>query len=511
MIQNNIRVRFAPSPTGPLHIGGVRTALFNYLFAKKHGGTFILRIEDTDSTRFVPGAEEYINESLEWLGLNVDEGVKQGGEYGPYKQSERKHIYKQYAQQLLDSGWAYYAFDTTKELDDIRTQHEAEKKNFAYDIHSRSKLNNSLNLSKEEVAAKIESGTPYVIRFKMPENIEIKASDLVRGEVVFNTNTLDDKVLYKSSDQLPTYHLANIVDDYLMKISHVIRGEEWLPSLPLHIMMYRAFGWEEVMPQFAHLPLILKPNGKGKLSKRDGDKEGFPVFPLEYTSPEGEVAAGYRESGYFPQAVNNLLALLGWNPGTEQEIFSLKELTDLFTIERVNKSGARFDPEKAKWFNHQYLIKKDDKELAKLFISILEKKGISIAIDELTTIVGLVKERINFVEELWDQTSFFFEPPTEYDEKVVKKRWKEPIPKFMKSVAVLFEEASIWKAEELKQLVSEQITAQELNFGAVMNAIRLAMVGGGFGPDLFTIVELLGKEEVVRRLNKAVEKLGKMS
>ncbi|HLW08356.1 MAG TPA: glutamate--tRNA ligase [Marinilabiliaceae bacterium] len=509
MTQNNIRVRFAPSPTGPLHIGGVRTALFNYLFAKKHGGTFILRIEDTDSTRFVPGAEEYINESLEWLGLNVDEGVKQGGEYGPYKQSERKPIYKQYAQQLLDSGWAYYAFDTPDELNTIRSQYEAEKKTFAYDIHTREKLNNSLNLTDEEVSDRLKSAKPYVIRFKMPENIEVKASDLVRGQVVFNTNTLDDKVLYKSSDELPTYHLANIVDDYLMKISHVIRGEEWLPSLPLHIMMYRAFGWEEVMPQFAHLPLILKPNGQGKLSKRDGDKEGFPVFPLEYTSPEGEVAAGYRESGYFPQAVNNLLALLGWNPGTEQEIFSLEELIELFTLERVNKSGARFDPEKAKWFNHQYLIKKDDEELAKLFQPILGERGYTPSLEKLTVIVGLVKERVNFVEELWDQTSFFFEAPTEYDEKVVKKRWKEPIPAFIKNIADLFEAAaSTWKAEELKQMVSEQITTQALNFGGVMNAMRLAIVGGGFGPDLFTIIELLGKEEVVRRLNGAVEKLG---
>lgn len=508
MSENKIRVRFAPSPTGPLHIGGVRTALFNYLFAKKHGGDFILRIEDTDSTRFVPGAEEYINNALEWLGLNVDEGVLQGGDYGPYKQSERRAIYKQYAQQLLDSRWAYYAFDTPEELNAIRTQYEAEKRTFAYDINSRTQLSNSLTLSESEVASKIASGTPYVIRFKMPENVEVKASDLIRGEVLFNTNTLDDKVLFKSSDDLPTYHLANIVDDYLMKISHVIRGEEWLPSLPLHIMMYRAFGWEKSMPQFAHLPLILKPNGKGKLSKRDGDRDGFPVFPLEYTSPEGEVAAGYRESGYFPQAVNNLLALLGWNPGTEQEIFSLTELTKLFTLERVNKSGARFDPEKAKWFNHQYLVKEKNEKLAELYLPTLKKKGFSPSLDELTTIVGLVKERVNFIDELWEQTFFFFEAPTNYDDKVVKKRWKNSVPAFVEQLTQLFNEASTWKSEELKQMVADQITAQELNFGAVMNAIRLALVGGGFGPDLFTIVELLGKNEVVSRLEKAVKELG---
>lgn len=505
MSQREVRVRFAPSPTGPLHIGGVRTALFNYLFAKKHGGKFILRIEDTDSTRFVPGAEAYINESLKWLGLTLDEGVAEGGPFGPYKQSERKAIYKQYAQQLIDSGWAYYAFDTPEQLDALRAQHEAEKSTFAYDISTRNSLNNSLSLSDEETKARLLSGEPYVIRFKMPENVDVTARDLVRGEVTFNTNTLDDKVLYKSADQLPTYHLANIVDDRLMEISHVIRGEEWLPSLPLHVMLYRAFGWESEMPQFAHLPLILKPSGKGKLSKRDGDKDGFPVFPLQYVSPEGEVASGYRESGYFPEAVNNLLALLGWNSGTEQEIFSLDELVNIFSIERVNKSGARFDPDKAKWFNHQYLVKKSDAELAQLYLPIIREKGFEPSLETVTTITGLVKERVNFVQELWEQSYFFFEAPSDYDDKVVKKRWKGDVPAFIGEVAALLETATMWKAEDLKQQVSDLITAKEQNFGGVMNALRLALVGGGFGPDLFTIIELLGKNETVSRLRKAVE------
>ncbi len=504
MTNRKVRVRFAPSPTGPLHIGGVRTALFNYLFAKKHNGDFILRIEDTDSTRFVEGAEEYVNESLNWLGLVPDEGVVQGGDFGPYKQSERKEIYKKYAQQLLDSDWAYYAFDTPEELDAIRNNYEQEKKTFAYDINTRMQMNNSLTLSAEEVERRISSGENYVVRFKMPENVEVKTSDLIRGEVTFNTNTLDDKVLFKSSDQLPTYHLANIVDDYLMQISHVIRGEEWLPSLPLHVMMYRAFGWEDVRPQFAHLPLILKPNGKGKLSKRDGDRDGFPVFPLEYNSPDGEVASGYREAGYFPEAVNNLLALLGWNSGTEQEIFTVEELTELFTLERVNKSGARFDPDKAKWFNHQYLIEKSDEEIAQLFIKTVEEKGFTTTIDELAKYVSLAKERVNFVDELWEQLSFFYEAPTSYDEKVVSKRWKGDVPAFIAQIPSLVESVSNWKADDIKDVVVGELKAQELNMGAVMNSLRLTMVGGAFGPDLFTIIELLGKEETISRINKAV-------
>ena len=505
MSQRTVRVRFAPSPTGPLHIGGVRTALFNYLFAKKHNGKFILRIEDTDSSRFVEGAEEYINESLQWLGLKVDEGVMEGGAFAPYKQSQRKDIYKKYADLLIEKDWAYYAFDTPEELEALRSQCEVEKKAFAYDITTRKSLNNSLTISKEETRDRIKSGAPYVIRFKMPENMSVSAVDLVRGEVNFNTNTLDDKVLYKSADELPTYHLANIVDDYLMEITHVIRGEEWLPSLPLHVMLYRAFGWEDVMPQFAHLPLILKPNGKGKLSKRDGDKEGFPVFPLLYTSPAGEISSGYRESGYFPEAVNNLLALLGWNPGTEQEIFNLDELTDLFSIERVNKSGARFDPEKARWFNHQYLIRKSDNELANLFVPVLKEKGITdIDLGILERIVGLVKERVNFVPELWEQTFFFFEAPKSYDPKVVQKRWKDSVPGFMKEIASLLQEQDTWNAELLKEAVSALITAKEQNFGTIMNALRLSLVGGSFGPDLFTIIEIIGKDETVSRINNAV-------
>jgi glutamyl-tRNA synthetase len=507
MNHKRVRVRFAPSPTGPLHIGGVRTALFNYLFAKKHGGQFILRIEDTDSSRFVPGSEAYINESLNWLGLKLDEGVVEGGSYGPYKQSERKEIYWQYAQQLIESGWAYYAFDTPEELDVLRAESETEKKTFAYDISTRQGLNNSLSLTKEDTLARIASDIPYVIRFKMPANVTVSAKDLIRGEVSFNTDTLDDKVLFKSADELPTYHLANIVDDHLMEISHVIRGEEWLPSLPLHVMLYRAFGWESTMPQFAHLPLILKPSGKGKLSKRDGDKDGFPVFPLEYISSDGETASGYRESGYFPEAVNNLLALLGWNPGTEQEILSMEELVAQFSLERVNKSGARFDPDKARWFNHQYLIRKEDSELAAYYLSILNQKGYNPDLEKLALITGLVKERVNFVYELWDQTSFFFVAPAVYDEKVVKKRWKDGVPAFMKEVAVLLKDCSEWKSDVLKQKVSDLITEKGQNFGAIMNALRLALVGGGFGPDLFTILEILGKEETVKRIEKAVEVL----
>jgi glutamyl-tRNA synthetase len=507
MSQQKIRVRFAPSPTGPLHIGGVRTALFNYLFAKKLGGTFILRIEDTDSTRFVPGAEAYINEALQWLGLTVDEGVAEGGAYGPYKQSERKAIYKEYANRLIADGWAYYAFDTPEELEAIRSALEAEKKTFAYDIHSRQTLNNSLTLSAEEVRARMESGKPYVIRFKMPENYEVTANDLIRGQVAFNTSTLDDKVLYKSSDELPTYHLANIVDDHLMEISHVIRGEEWLPSLPLHVMMYKAFEWSDTMPAFAHLPLILKPSGKGKLSKRDGDKDGFPVFPLAYTSPAGEVASGYRESGYFPEAVNNLLAFLGWNPGTEQELFSLAELTEAFSLERVNKAGARFDPEKAKWFNHQYFIQKSDAELATAFMPYLNEKGISTEQGKVALIVGLVKERVSFVSELWEQTFFFFDAPAQYDDKVAKKRWKGEVPAFMGELCAFFEQAPVWDAAELKEKASALIEAKGIGFGNVMNALRLALTGGAFGPDLFTIAEILGKEETIKRVGMAIDRL----
>ncbi|MDB4334997.1 glutamate--tRNA ligase [bacterium] len=506
MTNKKVRVRFAPSPTGPLHIGGVRTALFNYLFAKKHGGDFILRIEDTDQTRFVDGAEAYVNESLEWLGMTIDEGVTQGGEFGPYKQSERKEIYTPYVKQLIDSGWAYYAFDTSEELTALREKAEAEKTKFSYDQNTRQTLNNSLGLSAEEVEKKIAEGIAYVVRFKMPEGEDIEATDMIRGEVKFNSAILDDKVIFKS-DGLPTYHLANVVDDYSMKISHVIRGEEWLPSMPLHVMLYKALGWEKEQPEFAHLPLILKPTGKGKLSKRDGDKAGFPVFPLEWKSPEGDVASGYRESGYFPDAVVNLLSLLGWNPGTEQEIFSMEQLCEAFSLEKVNKSGARFDPEKAKWFNHQYCINKSDKELAELFVPVLKDKGIDTDAFNVELIVSLVKERINFANELWEQTFFFFETPTEYDAKVVKKRWKESIPPFMTEACDELGKVESWKADQIKEVLAALIEKKELGFGLVMNAFRLALVGGGFGPDLMIIAEVLGKDETIARVQKAVEAL----
>lgn len=482
--------------------------MFNYLLAKKYGGTFILRIEDTDSTRFVPDAEEYINESLKWLGIKVDEGVLEGGPYGPYKQSERREIYKQYADMLFEKGWAYYAFDTPEELNALREKAEAEGKTFAYDVTTRGSLKNSLNMSKAELEAKLSSGEPYVMRFKIPEDVEVEANDLIRRKVVFHTNILDDKVLYKSADELPTYHLANVVDDHLMKVTHVIRGEEWLPSLPLHILMYRAFGWEDTMPAFAHLPLILKPSGKGKLSKRDGDKEGFPVFPLEYTSPSGEISSGYRESGYFPEAVVNLLALLGWNPGTEQEIFSMEELAEIFSLERVNKAGARFDPAKARWFNQQYLIKKSDGELAGLFMPYLKNRGIETDLAFVEKVVALVKERVHFVAELWEQSFFFFEAPVGYDEKVVQKRWKGEVPGLIAELRELFASEANWDAEELKHKTSALLEAKGLGFGAVANALRLAMTGGAFGPDLFTIIGMLGKDEVLRRLDNAVAKLG---
>lgn len=507
--QPSVRVRFAPSPTGPLHMGGVRTALFNYLFARKNGGTFILRIEDTDQTRYVKGAEDYIIESLKWCGLEFDEGPVQGGNYGPYRQSERKAQYREYADLLMEKGHAYIAFDTAAELDRARNEAEAEGKTFSYDEHTRLSMKNSLSMPKEEVEKLLLENAPYVIRFKMPEQAEVvEDEDMIRGRVSFRTSDLDDKVLFKA-DGMPTYHLANVVDDHLMEVTHVIRGEEWLPSMPLHVLLYRAFGWDK--PVFAHLPLILKPQGKGKLSKRDGDKLGFPVFPLKWTDPETqEVAAGYREDGYFPEAFINMLALLGWNPGTEQELFTKDELVNAFSFDRVNKSGARFDPEKAKWFNHQYLIQKTDEELAGLFGPVLVEKGVvPPPVDHLARIVALVKERVSFVNELWEQSSFFFAAPETYDAKVAKKRWKGEIPAFMTKLAAFFEEESGgWQADLLKEKVSKLIEENEMNFGGVMNSLRLALVGGSFGPDLFTIVEMLGQDEVVARINKAVDEIG---
>lgn len=507
MTERRIRVRFAPSPTGPLHMGGVRTALFNYLFARKNGGDFLLRIEDTDQTRYVPGAEEYIVESLKWCGLVPDEGPGFGGSYGPYRQSERKEMYAQYAQQLINSGWAYYAFDTPEDLDRLRSEAEAAGQVFSYSQHTRMSLCNSLSLSPEEVTERIESGAPYAIRFKMPEELDVTGDDLIRGSVTFNTRELDDKVLFKS-DGMPTYHLANVVDDHLMEISHVIRGEEWLPSMPLHILLYRAFGWEETRPQFAHLPLILKPQGKGKLSKRDGDKLGFPVFPLLWKDPEtGDISRGYREDGYFSEAFINLIALLGWNPGTEQEIFSIKELSEIFSLDRVVKSGSRFDPEKAKWFNRSYLQQKTASELAEYFQPVLDSKGLTVAREQVVAIIEEIKDRCDFVADIWTNGYYFFEAPASYDEKTVAKRWKPETPAEMEAIAGVFESVEPWDATSIKEQFSTFMNEKGWNFGGVMNPLRLCLVGGNMGPDLFRICELLGKEEAIHRIRMAIEKI----
>ncbi len=507
MNKKNIRVRFAPSPTGPLHIGGVRTALYNYLFAKHNGGRFILRIEDTDQSRFVPGAEEYIIESFKWCGIQFDEGVVTGGPFGPYRQSERKKMYKQFAEQLITSGDAYYAFDTAEELNQIRKHYEAEKKTFIYNAVERKRLKNSLSLSEQEVSELIDKNTPFVVRFKMPEDHTIIMNDLVRGKVEVNTKSLDDKILFKS-DGMPTYHLANVVDDHLMQISHVIRGEEWLPSLPLHLMLYNAFGWEA--PEFAHLPLLLKPEGNGKLSKRDGDRLGFPVFPLQWKDPKsGEVSSGYREEGYFPEAFINMLALLGWNPGDERELFSMDELVDDFSLERVGKSGSKFDPEKAKWFNHQYLIRKSDAELAGLFLPVLKKKGISTDLQTVTKIVGLVKERVNFVHELWGESYFFFQSPESYDEKAVKKRWKAVSYDQMNELKTVLTGIEEFTPVNTESVVKNWIEEKGYGMGVVMNAFRLLIVGVLKGPHLFAIITLIGKEETLERINRGLEMLGR--
>jgi glutamyl-tRNA synthetase len=508
-MERKVRVRFAPSPTGPLHIGGVRTALYNYLFAKQNGGDFILRIEDTDQTRFVEGAEDYIVESFEWLGLKFDEGVGIGGEYGPYKQSDRKELYRKYALELVEKGWAYYAFDTPEDLDVLRKQYECEKKNFQYDCNTRKGLRNSLTLSKEEVEDLLNQGVAYVIRFKFPENEDIHLDDLIRGHVKMNSSLLDDKVLYKS-DGMPTYHLANIVDDHLMKISHVIRGEEWLPSCPLHVMLYKAFGWEDTMPQFAHLPLLLKPDGNGKLSKRDGDRLGFPVFPLQWTDPKSkEISSGYRESGYLPEAVINMLALLGWNSGTEQEIFSLEELVKIFSIDRISKHGAKFDLEKAKWFNHQYLQKVEDDKLAQEFIKDLKSRNIDSPLDKVKNIVRLVKERCNFVKDFWDNSDYFFVAPNSYAEKALKKRWKEGTSERMCIIAERMKEIgdnSSW-ADNAEELLMKYIAENELNMGQIMNSIRLAVVGDTKGVNMVDIMRILGKQEIISRITTAAERI----
>ncbi len=506
-MERKVRVRFAPSPTGPLHMGGVRTALFNYLFAKKHGGDFLLRIEDTDQNRFVPGAEEYIIESLKWCGLVPDEGVGFGGTMGPYRQSERKPMYKKYADSLIKNGFAYYAFDTAEELDKIRRETEARKEVFSYDLHTRNTLKNSLNLSGKEVSEQLLSGKSYVIRFKMPENRDIVEEDLIRGRVSFNTNQLDDKVLFKS-DGMPTYHLANVVDDHLMQITHVIRGEEWLPSMPLHILLYEALGISENRPRFSHLPLILKPEGKGKLSKRDGDKMGFPVFPLPWKDNEtGDIARSYREDGYFPEAFINMLALLGWNPGTEQEFFSMDELIESFDLSRVVKSGARFDPEKAKWFNRHYMQKKSPAELTTLFLTVLNEKGITADLKNVERIVGMIQERCEFVEDIWEQAHFFFQAPDNYDEKTIQKKWKPDTNEKLQAISELFETIQEWKVEPVKETFSAFMAGKEWGFGAVMVPIRLALVGSPSGPDLFEICELIGREETIRRIRTACNKI----
>ena len=514
-MERKVRVRFAPSPTGALHIGGVRTALFNYLFARQHGGDMLLRIEDTDSTRFVPGAEDYISESLAWLGIEIDEGICQDapngkGDHGPYRQSERRDIYHKYVDQLLASGHAYIAFDTPEQLEAKR----AEIANFQYDARTREQMINSLTLSQEEVEARIAAGEKYVVRFKVEPNIDVYVQDLIRGEVKINSNILDDKVLYKSADDLPTYHLANIVDDHLMEISHVIRGEEWLPSAPLHVLLYKAFGWEDSMPQFAHLPLLLKPDGNGKLSKRDGDRLGFPVFPLEFhNQKDGSVSSGYREEGYYPEAVINFLALLGWHATGDQEMYSMQELIEQFSLERVSNSGAKFDYEKGKWFNHQYLQLKSNEELAEQFMPILASRLspnslIALSPDVVAKVIGLTKDRVNFVSELWDQVNFFFVAPSEYDEKSLKKRWKEDSPKHMTEMLALLEAHDDWSAEGLDNLIMPWIAEKEYGVGIVMNAFRICLVGAARGPHIWNITDVLGKEETLHRVRTALEKLG---
>ena len=505
MTERKVRVRFAPSPTGALHIGGVRTALYNYLFAHQHGGELVFRIEDTDSNRFVPGAEEYIIESFKWLGIKFDEGVSFGGNYGPYRQSERRDIYKKYVNQLLEDGKAYIAFDTPEELEAKR----AEIQNFQYDATTRMQMRNSLTLSKEEVDRLIAEGNQYVVRFKIEPGVAVHVDDLIRGDVRIMSDILDDKVLYKSADQLPTYHLANIVDDHLMEITHVIRGEEWLPSAPLHVLLYQAFGWEDTMPRFAHLPLLLKPEGKGKLSKRDGDRLGFPVFPLEWHDPKtGEVSSGYRESGYFPEAVINFLAFLGWNPGTEREMYSIDELAELFDITKCSKAGARFDYQKGRWFNHEYILAKSAEEIASIFAPIVAENGVNESLERITKVVEMMKDRVNFVSELWPLCKFFFVAPTEYDEKTRKKRWKEDSAQQLTELMEVLKTIDDFSVEGQESIVHQWIEQKEYKLGNIMNAWRLTLVGEGKGPGMFDISAFLGKQETLDRMKRAIEALG---
>lgn len=505
MSAREVRVRFAPSPTGPLHIGGVRTALYNFLFARQHGGKLVFRIEDTDSNRFVPGAEDYILESFKWLGITFDEGVSFGGQYGPYRQSERREIYRRYVDQLLDEGKAYYAFDTPEELDAKR----GEIQNFQYDASTRMQMRNSLALPADETARLLQEGVNYVVRFKIEPGEDVHVNDIIRGDVVINSSILDDKVLYKNADGLPTYHLANIVDDHLMEISHVIRGEEWLPSAPLHVLLYRALGWEETMPRFAHLPLLLKPDGKGKLSKRDGDRLGFPVFPLEWTDPKtGETSSGYRESGYLPEAVVNFLALLGWNPGNDEELLSMDDLVRLFDLTKCSKAGAKFDYVKGQWFNHEYILNSDDEKLAPTFADILRENGIEAPMESVVRVVGLMKGRVNFVKELWPLCSFFFVAPTTYDEKTAKKRWKDFSARQMSELAALLEALSDFSMAAQEEAVNAWLAENDYKMGDVMNAWRLTLVGEGKGPHMYEISSFLGQAETLKRMRRAIEILG---
>jgi glutamyl-tRNA synthetase len=506
-MKSNVRVRFAPSPTGPLHIGGVRTALYNYLFAKKHNGTFILRIEDTDQTRYVPNAEQYIIDALKWCNIPFDEGPGTNEKFGPYRQSERKGIYKKYADILLEKGHAYYAFDTPEELTAQRKLSESKGKMFIYNWHNREdgKLANSLVLSEEEVQKRLDAGDKYVIRFKSPQSEILYMEDEIRGRITIKTNTLDDKVLFKS-DGMPTYHLANIVDDHLMEITHVIRGEEWLPSMPLHVLLYKAFEWE--IPKFAHLPLILKPVGRGKLSKRDGDKLGFPVFPLAYTNEEtGEVSRGFKEDGYFADAFINMLAFLGWNPGTTEEIFSIERLIEKFDFERVNKAGAKFDLDKTKWFQQQYMQTKDDEMLTDLFMPTLAKKGIHIEKKDVQKIVSSIKERAVFVDDFWELAAYFFETPKEYDEKAVKKSWKAGTKELMQELIPVISEIEDFSSENTEKEIKKWLSGKEIGFGKLMQPLRLCLVGKLAGPHLFDIIYLVGKEETIKRIHNAIEKI----
>jgi len=502
---SEIRVRFAPSPTGPLHIGGVRTALYNYLFAKKKGGKMILRIEDTDQARFVEGAEQYIIDSLKWCGIEFDESVVDGGDYGPYKQSERKTMYSPYAEQLVKDGFAYYAFDTSEELSAMRERMKAAGvPSPQYNAVTRTTMQNSLALSEDEVVKRLNAGEPYVIRIKMPRNEEVKLNDIIRGWVVVNTNNMDDKVIFKS-DGMPTYHLANVVDDYTMKISHVIRGEEWLPSAPLHVLLYRYLGWEDVIPEFAHLPLILKPDGNGKLSKRDGDKLGFPVFPTEWTNPEtGDVSSGYRESGYISGAFINMLAFLGWNPGTPQEIFSMKELICDFSLERVGKSGAKFDFDKTKWFNQQYLRTKSKEELSTELQLILKENGIEAEDSFVQEVCDQLKERATFIKDMWVEGKYYFIPPTSYDEKTIRKKWKEDTPNFLSELKDKLAELSDFSSINIEKVFKTYLEEKELGMGRLLPSFRVSLTGLGMGPSIFEIASLLGKEETIKRMETAL-------